>query len=263
MHRGGQFITSLISAAVGASPTRAAKKAAARSLFLTPAQVATLRSALHDDSQDYFYSACISIVDALRGLQCGFYSWATVKLYYSAFYSLRSLLAADRVCVFYVDSSPFSVLANAGECGTAGSGQTHAYVLERFATQNPNHRFVKQDVDAVPALDWIIEKREDANYKIPRFSEPNAPAHFGQIELYGVRKLVSTYLADTADIYTFDKDHAMLAIPIAALVEAASVAKGLGTVRFAVDELSMLTSECCDDTGPLAPMTNVFRAFVS
>jgi hypothetical protein len=55
----------------------------------------------------------------------------------------------------------------------------------------------------------------------------------------------------------------MLALPIAAMLLAGQVAKGLGAVRFAADELAMLTSECCDDDGQLTAMTAVFRDFAA
>jgi hypothetical protein len=261
--RGGQFIQTLIASAVGASASLSVRKQAATALNLNVAQANTLASALADDAQDYYYSACLSVVDAIRGLDCGFYTWATVKLYYSVFYCLRARLAADRTGVFYVETTPYSITCTTGANGTKGSGTTHGFVLRLFSGQHPTHRFVTQTIDHVPSLNWLAAKREASNYRIPRFSEPVAPEHFKHVAAYGIRRLVTTYVADTTDVYTFDAEHAMLALPISALLETGTFAKGLGTVRIDEDELNLLTTECCDERGPLTQMTNVFRAFAS
>ena len=203
------------------------------------------------------------MVDGLRGLHCGFYTWATVKLYYSVFYSLRAALAADRICVFYVKTTPYWISCAVGENGVKGSGTTHIFVLQLFAKLNPTHSFVTQKIDSEPALDWIIAKRLASNYHVARFTEPLAPVHFRHVETYGIRRLVIAYLGDRAGIYTFDKDHAMLSLPLASLVYASAVAKGLRAVRIATEELAVLTSECRDDAGPLTQMASFFRDFAA
>ncbi|MBX3445101.1 MAG: hypothetical protein KF774_22065 [Planctomyces sp.] len=251
----------LVEAMAGATATKAARKDAAKRLRFSSSQAGTLALALKEDSQDFFYSACMTLVDGLRGLHCGFYTWATVKLYYSVFYSLRAWLAAEGVCSFYLHTSPFSVEAAAGAIGVAGKGTTHVHVQSLFARRNPQHRFVAQTIDQVMALDWLTQRREDSNYKTPRFSEPIAPRHFNEVEKYGIRRCVAAYLADTTDVYTFDKDHAMLALPLKVIGEAVAVVRGSGAVRFAHNELSMLSSSCCDDAGPIAQMATMFKTF--
>src|SRR5947209_2706560 len=57
---------------------------------LSAAKAATLRGVLIDDAKDHFFSACMSLFDAIRGLDAGFFTWSTVKCYYSMFYSLRA-----------------------------------------------------------------------------------------------------------------------------------------------------------------------------
>ena len=53
---------------------------------LQPADARHLSDFLRDEATEYFYSAYVSICDALTGLDKGYYSWATVKLYYATFY---------------------------------------------------------------------------------------------------------------------------------------------------------------------------------
>lgn len=251
-----------MNAAVAANAPMSVRKQTVVTIPLNATQATTMQSALADDAQDYYYSACVSVVDALRGLHCGFYTWATVKLYYSVFYTLRAALAADKVCVFYIDEkTPFSISAAAGRMAVKGSGNTHEFVLALFTTENPGHKFVVQSIDLVPPLKWLVSKRIECNYRIPRFAEPEAPKYFQHVESKGVRRLVEAYLADTSDIYTFDKEHAMLALPLNALVELGKRVKGIGGVRISTDELAMMTSECCDDAGPLSQMVALFEEF--
>ncbi len=259
MHHGGAYVNKLIAAMAGGSAKKSDTRAAATALNLNLAQANTLRTTIEKDAQDYYYSACLSVVDGIRGLNEGFYTWATVKLYYSVFYSLRAALAADRICTFYVDSSPFYILSAVGSSGKKGSGPTHSFVLDLFASINPSHPFATQTIDWVPALQWLIRRREDCNYRNSRFSEPDAPGHFQNVENYGVRRLVETYLSDDSGVYTFDKDHAMLAVPIAAMIYAGSLLKHLGPVQFSTEELALLTTECRDNHGPLPQMCKAFR----
>lgn len=55
------------------------------SAVISHVQATTLTSHLFQDAQSYYYSSWVTLVDGLRGLHAGFYTWATVKLYYSVF----------------------------------------------------------------------------------------------------------------------------------------------------------------------------------
>jgi hypothetical protein len=63
-----------------------------------------VQKALEEDAKDYYFSGLLSFVEALRGPPCGLSSWATVKLYYSVFYTLRAILALNEVAIFYPDN---------------------------------------------------------------------------------------------------------------------------------------------------------------
>src|ERR1035441_9769374 len=106
MPRGDRYISGLFSP--GSS------KAVVRSRSLTPVEAASLNNGLRADAADYYYSGWVSFLDALHGINRGFYTWATVKLYYTVFYTFRSSLALDDICAFHVDRSPFTVVAQVG-----------------------------------------------------------------------------------------------------------------------------------------------------
>lgn len=133
---------------------------------------------LHNDAVSYIYSATITIADALRGISQNFFTWATVKLYYATFYSCQALLALDDICVFYVNNKPFSIEVKAGSSPQIKKGQTHKIVLNEFRRQGVVPRLISQNIEYVDPLDWLMTKREEANYKVAKFQEPNNPKHF-------------------------------------------------------------------------------------
>ncbi len=61
--------------------------------ILSPSEREELKKRLLLDAGDYYQSALVSLVDGLRSIPSSFYSWSTVKLYYSVFYALRARLA--------------------------------------------------------------------------------------------------------------------------------------------------------------------------
>jgi hypothetical protein len=258
MPNGAQYVNGLL----GLNPDKPTRA----SFVLSASHAATLRSILEADAGDHFYAACTSLVDAIRGLEAGFYTWATVKCYYSVFYSLRTLLALDGVCIVYVpqpdkiseywiDASPGAILRT--ESRARG---THKLTLHVFERKYPTHHLLSNPIETVPPLTWLIEKREESNYRRTRFQEPQSPDHFAEVEKNGVRRLLREYVADEADVYTFQKDHAMLAYPVAAIRDAGGALRArLGNVRFHAEELAFLVDGCCDSDGSITPLTSIFR----
>lgn len=68
-------------------------------VHLSAAEADRIRLLLREDAKDYYYSGLLSFIEALRGPQCGLYSWATVKLYYSVLHASRHSRSA-RHCHF-------------------------------------------------------------------------------------------------------------------------------------------------------------------
>src|SRR5216683_5704618 len=78
---------------------------------ITYFDAASVDSILKTDAAEYFYSATISTASALLSIRMGYYTWATVKLYYSDYYLLRGMLALSKVCIFYEGSKPRTLTA--------------------------------------------------------------------------------------------------------------------------------------------------------
>lgn len=195
-----------------------ASRTVVRAKTLRSLEALTLSAALRVDAANLYYSSWVSFLDALNGIKSGFCTWATVKLYYSVFYAFRASLALDDVCTFHVSRPHYIIRAQSGQfpvsCVEPG---THKSVMKTFQRRNPNHSLFTQQIELKDAVDWLMEKRESANYGDPRFSEPDNRSELQFIANSGIRQTLSAYLADRSSLYVFDPDHAMVAYPLRSL----------------------------------------------
>jgi hypothetical protein len=252
MPRADTYLASLFSGGTNKSTVRAK--------VLTPLEVVSLTSGLSADAADFYYSSWVSFLDAVNGLNRGFYTWATVKLYYSVFYAFRASLAADNVCTFHVDGSPFMVLAAAGQTPSSCSDRgTHKTVLKTFQRRNPGHPLMSQKIDVTDALDWVIQMRESANYGQARFQEPKCDSIFLQASINGLRRLLNAYTEDTTYAYVFDPDHAMVAFPLRALQLIGDQLVPHGLLAPSEEEQSFLRSQARDAKGALAALVTELK----
>ncbi|ROP73894.1 hypothetical protein EDF74_3330 [Stenotrophomonas rhizophila] len=219
----------------------------------------TLRQALLTDAMGYSYSGVVSAGDATQAIQRALYSWATVKLYYSAFYLARAMLALDGTAIFYMGKTPYSWRAVAGTTPVKLAGTTHKAALSVFESTFPTNTMATQQVAGKGALDWLMHCRENVNYGSPRFTEPDPPKHFARIADIGVRRAISAYLKDTQSLYAFDPDHAMLAMPFEALKQFLSMARAANVKAIKDADSPYLQTIFSDDKGPLAEVANLFR----
>ena len=104
----------------------------AKSFSLTENQAVSLSAALTEDAKGAIYSAIVSFADALSGLQRGYFSWATVKLYYVCFYLAKAAVARRGHCVFYVGRSPFRIEALSGYSPQLQTGNSHTVVTSLY-----------------------------------------------------------------------------------------------------------------------------------
>ncbi|WP_221017476.1 hypothetical protein [Klebsiella pneumoniae] len=194
---------------------------------------------LKNDGINYLYSALISYAEAVKGIQTGFYSWATVKLYYSAFYSLRSVLSSDGICIFYLGTKGYTLFVRQGESPEKADGTTHKLVMKLFKKKYPLSPFVNQQIDMVEAFDWLMEQRETANYKNGRFSEPDVPVIYERCNI-GLQRLLTAYIQDVDYNYCFDHEHAILSLPLEIIKEASSSVIQKTTFRFNNNDIAYL-----------------------
>lgn len=203
-----------------------------------------------DDGCRIAYSAFVSIGDAIQGIENGYYSWPTVKLYYSLFYTIRSLLAFNKIAIFYVGTSPYWIHIKPGERPQPGnSTSSHKVVMSVFQKEFSGSHLLSQTIDNKNPLKWMQDQRELVNYKQAKFIEPYIPSVFANIAKYkNMRKLLSAYMSD--DLYAFDPDHAILAYPITVLKTLKGQRKNIDL--FDESDVTALQRMLFDSIGPLA-----------
>jgi hypothetical protein len=231
-----------------------ATKTQVRSRVLGPLEAASLTSRLRVDASDFYYSAWISFLDAISGIQKGFYTWATVKLYYSVYYSFSASLSIDDFCAFHFRHSSYSVRAQPGASPQSTTdGGSHKTILKAFERLNPGHALLSQTIDLNVATDWLIGLREDANYRRARFSEPTCENPFLQIDKLGLRKALVAYSSDKSASFAFDPDHAVMAYPLLALQLIGQQVATAGNMKALTDEeTKFLRSKARDKSGLLS-----------
>lgn len=225
---------------------------------LSADEVRKLHSSLKEDAADYLYSSAVSLGDALCGITQGLFTWATVKLYYSVFYALRARLALTGVCLFYIGTHPYSIYARAGELAHKEKGQTHKLVIKLFRHHKLEPFLLSQPIGVEDPLDWLTNLREDANYKIARFIEPNIPKHFITLSQIGIRRACQAYLSDKTAIYLFDPDHAILAYPLELLERTFSEFKVHNLSAQKKEDMAFMQALFSDEKGPMAHVLKLF-----
>jgi hypothetical protein len=205
--------------------------------FLTAdaATAAAVEASLLSDGAGLYYSACVSFSEAIRGLASGSFAWSTVKLYYCCFYCVRSILCFNGIAIFYVGKTPYSLVAKAGERPKKEKGVTHEVVWTILSREFSNFPLLGQ-IASVPAHSWMKVLRETANYKDPKFPDPNVPEHFSAADGFGLTKAIDAYRKDNSMLYAFDPDHACIAYPIEFLKKTATIFERSGATLDQLDD---------------------------
>ena len=237
--------------------------AQAESTPLTHLDARFLLDLLQTDAEDYCYSAPICIADACRAIQGGFYSWATVKLYYSCFYSLRGLLALRGHGIFYVDEKPKIISAAPGNyfrnpTNSESRGGTHGLTIRMFDDQFNNHVLSSQPIGATTASIWMKLRREEVNYGHAKYYELGLPKWMQRVASAGLRRSLNAYISDTRFLYTFDEEHAIMAFPILAIRSLLTDMAAHGRVLGEAD-LLFLARIVADQAGPIVEWSRLLR----
>lgn len=223
-----------------------------------------LTKKLADDSQKLIYSSLLSIAVGLRSLEYGYTTWPTVNLYYSCFYSIRAVLALSGVCLYYEARKPRALECVTGKLPTQPSkavrGSTHKFAFEVFSRLFSNSPLLSQTIDSQPPLDWLMTRREDANYNLARFQEPSENPYFQYVKKASVRKLCLEYLQETS--YAFDPDHALLAYPLMVLTHIRGLGvRGSSCIQGSAEDREY-EAYLADVFGPLQPLLDLKRALL-
>jgi hypothetical protein len=178
---------------------------------------AILESALIDDAIDFYYKGILSLYEALISSYEKSFSWATVKVYYSVFYFLRSSLCCKKVGFVRKSRDAYYFQNNLLESPKKLSSPDHKAAIELFVLFYGKSDFLQSNsINGTNPYEWLMKQRENVNYRYRTFYEPDVPSIWevvaGNIESEGLEYWIKKYLDE--NIYAFLEDHAVVALPI-------------------------------------------------
>lgn len=219
---------------------------------------------LASDSQKLIYSSLISIANAIFDIEKSYSSWPIVKLYYSAFYAVRSILALSDICIYHANGKGLWIEsifgANPIKPPKSARGSTHKTVFLVYEQKFPNSPLLSQEIEGFAPFDWLMQKREDTNYKTARFVEPNDNPIFKYANMHGIRRLCSEYIND--DSFAFDPDHAILAYPFFLLNHIKRLGVRGNSCVYSHEENRHYEGYFCDKFGTIKPLLDLKRSLI-
>ena len=176
--------------------------------------IALIQSKIADAVVDTAYASLISYAEALSGLRQSAGSWGVVKLYYSAFYSMKSLLLADGVLPFNGGKEMMLDVAS-GRFLNGGSSSHHWNWRSIRLTDVRNHWFSSQDSE--DAYSRLRTFRESVNYT-QKFTDPYLPDCLVS-DFLDVTRRFRAYRDDTEFLYSYLSEHLAVAYPTKLIFE--------------------------------------------
>lgn len=181
-----------------------------------------LKISLQQDAMDFFYSAVVSFSEGIDAIFLKRFSWATVKLYYSIFYLLRTSMACSgyallRNCSMYrlklaMGEKPFGT--NNKKYNSTHGG-TISHYKDVFAGTDI---LLTNLIDDVDVYQWMENIRDIVNYREVGFEEPECldiwEKYKEAIEANSLPDLLELLINDSQYIYCFQEEYAVVAIPI-------------------------------------------------
>lgn len=178
-----------------------------RTNFQLPnAKIAQIIKSIPNDIESAAYSAAVSYVEALSGIRNGRASWAIVKLYYSCFYCIRTLLLADGIVPFNCGQE--YILDSARNTFEKGGRSSHHWNWPTFSRIRRLSRWI-YSIESRSAYETMRKYRENANYTHP-FTDPKMPSFLNSLESE-LSKRVRTYRDDDEFFLTYLPEHLPLA----------------------------------------------------
>lgn len=196
-------------------------KAQIKNFAFNNANRSVLQVALMEDCIDFYYKGILSLNEGIIAIETKNFSWATVKMYYSVYYLLRSSLCCNQIGFVRKERDAFNFDNNINGSPLANGKPDHMAAIDLFKKYFELTDFLQSNkINGANSYDWLRHQRENINYKYRTFFEPDVPVFWEnvnqQCEEDGIEFWLRKYLDD--DIYAFLDDHAVLALPLKRLL---------------------------------------------
>ena len=199
-------------------PIRQVPKKQYEQTMLTRQQADDIKNLLEDEIGPYYYKAILSYMESIVALKSKLFSWATVKLYYSVFYSIKSYLACKDIAILRAERKLFYVKAKENEFIKKCDDPTDhkGTILTASKLFRNSDMLLSNNIDNMDVYQWMMKKREEVNYKDLDFHDPSAPDFWSElnneIERHGIKVIVDKMVNDNW-LYCFQDEYAVLGIP--------------------------------------------------
>lgn len=164
---------------------------------------------IEEDAADAAYAAAVSYAEALSGLNHGSTSWSMVKLYYSAFYCIRSFTLLYNIVPFHSGRDHF-LLDLRDNTFLKGGPSSHHWNWNSFRRIKRLNKWYYSE-DSEETYNRLRDRREDANYKFA-FLDPEFPLCISDSGL-DITKRIRNYRDDASYFYTYIDSHSALSYP--------------------------------------------------
>lgn len=185
---------------------------------ITKQQADDFAELLESEIASYYYKSLLSYIESLPAIENKLFSWATVRLYYSVFYSIRAFLACENIAILRQRRSLYYIKAKEGEtfkkCEDMTDHKGTILTLCRlFKNLDP---LLSNNIENVSAYHWMMKKREEVNYKDIDFHDPNPPEFWetisSEMQHQDIKSIVEKLINDNW-LYCFQEEYAILAVP--------------------------------------------------
>ncbi|WP_297829869.1 hypothetical protein [uncultured Rikenella sp.] len=173
--------------------------------------VAEARQCLKKDRDAFMLNGLMTFAGAINAIKKNNYSWAFIQCYYTIFYLAEALLAINDLVVYYIKNSPFSVKISEGECFNKEKGNSHQVILSMYKKRFDGDSLLCGEIDDIHIIDWFNKKREEINYRMAPFSDPNPPSPLYTYNS-NLRDWLQTYKKDY--LYCFNSAHSYISFPL-------------------------------------------------
>ncbi len=184
------------------------------SFSIPPAAIRSITGQLPTAIIDTAYAAIISYAEAISGLRMGSSSWSVIRLYYSAFYSLKTMMLTRSVISFNAGGEMLFD-ASTGKFLKGGKSSHHWNWNSFRQTALKHDWFISQD--SQDAYNELRNHRENVNYT-HSFTDPNLHKCLTSNHLDITRRFRS-YRDDVHFLYTYLTDHLAIAYPTKLIYE--------------------------------------------
>lgn len=193
-------------------------------LEVTNSDIAVLKDCQSHDSVSFYFNAIYSFLQGLKSLCSKSFSWATVQLYYSVFFSCKAILGFHDVGILRKKGLCRIDLRIGERAKKLAQDNDHKQTIKCFCDTFPNAFVLSNLIVDQNFFEWIQDAREITNYRQQVFQEPHTLDFLTSIlERIKVgetlKQILNRFSADWS-LYCFQEESALIAGSYKLLVDA-------------------------------------------